>query len=388
MTTTAGPLGDARRRRLLAAGAAVIGAFVAMGEGDFRPDRVVLLAVVAAVFVASARWTRLSTLVIGGPALLIPTALNYRQTQVEFALFLLILAVTLIASVEPRRRFALGYIALAIATIVGAGLVGDYDWAWVNWGSAIALSGAFGVSVYRYDQLLLELRATQAELVDQAALVERRRIARDVHDLIGHSLAVVMLHVAGARRLVRSDPDEATRALIQAEEAGRASMAEVRRSVGLMRAAGEETESAPVPDMGDLAAVVEQYRAAGLPVGYRQEGPVEAVTGPVAVACHRIVQEALVNVAKHAPGAGAEVEIHVDLDRNRCRLRVTNRGGGRSGAGSDGRGHGLVGMRERAQSVGGSLHAGPTDDGWRVEAELPLDAGTPTTSVPREETIR
>ncbi|MEM9890580.1 MAG: histidine kinase [Actinomycetota bacterium] len=381
MTTTAGPLGDERRRRLLAGAAAVVGAFVAMGEGGFRIDRVVLLAVVAAAFVARARWARLSNLVIAVPALVIPTALNYRGTEVEFALFLLILAVTLIASIETDRARAVGYIVVAIATIIGASLIGPYDWAWVNWASAIALSGAFGVSIHRYDQLLLELRATQAELIDQAALIERRRIARDVHDLIGHSLSVVMLHVAGARRLVRSDPDEATRALLQAEDAGRASMAEVRRSVGLMRA-DDELDSAPLADMGDLVAVVERYRAAGLAVSYEQEGPIDTVTGPIAVACHRIVQEALTNVARHAPGAGADLTVTVDVERNRCRLRVADHGGPRST--TDGRGLGLIGMRERAQSIGGTLHAGPSECGWVVEAELPLDVADPVAPRPTD----
>ena len=120
MTTTAGPLGDERRRRLLAAVAAVVGAFVAMGEGEFRIDRVILLVVVAAAFVIRARWDGLGNLVVAVPALVIPVALNYRETEVEFALFLLILAVTLIASIESRRRFAVGQVQRdALARTVG-----------------------------------------------------------------------------------------------------------------------------------------------------------------------------------------------------------------------------------------------------------------------------
>lgn len=375
--TSLGQPWDERWRLLLAAGGAVVGAVIAMGEIDFEVVTSVLLPPVAAAFVAKARWPWLPNLVVGVPALLLPLTVNIvNDTDVEFAMFLLVLATVLIASIERDRRQSTGFAVFSILLIFVLSVTEVLDWSWPNWVAALILSWAFGTAVFHYDRVLEELRATQAELVDQAALVERRRIARDVHDLIGHSLSVVMLHIGGARRLIRSDPDEAEAALLQAEEAGRASMAEVRRTVGLMRDEGEGEGDgvAPAPTLTDIATVVDQYRAAGLPVEYAVSGPIDAVEGPTALACHRIAQEALANVAKHT--VGSAVDLSVEVTDTTCHLLVRNQGGGLvNGEPVTGRGHGLTGMRERALSAGGSLLAGPIADGWSVDVIFPLGDG-------------
>lgn len=377
MTSTVLPLWDEHRRLVWAAGTAAVGAFVAMGDANFEIVDSVLLPFVAAAFILKAVRPSIPSLVVAVPALVIPLTINIvNGTEVEFSMFLLALAVALVASVDDNRLVANGFPIVAVILIFVLSIVEVYDWSWGNWVAAVALSWAFGTAVYHYDRVLAELRATQAELVDHAALVERRRIARDVHDLIGHSLSVVMLHVAGARRLLRTDPDEAELALLQAEEAGRASMADVRRTVGLLRTESDSETSAPAPDLADIATVVEQYRSAGMAVGVRTVGPIETVGGPVAVACHRIAQEALANVSKHT--RDASVEVVVDVDDRRCQVSVQNRGGTSlppSDSPFEGTGHGLVGMRERALSVGGSLLAGPIDDGWLVDVVVPLSGG-------------
>lgn len=363
-----------------AAGAAVAGAFIAMGESDFEVVDSILLPIVAIAFIIKALRPTLSNLVVAIPALTVPLTINIvNATEVEFSMFLLVLGVTLVASIEDYRPLVTGFVLVAVLLIFVLSIVEVYDWAWANWLAAIGLSWAFGTSVYHYDRVLEELRATQAELVDHAAMVERRRIARDVHDLIGHSLSVVMLNVTGARRLLRTDPDEAELALRQAEDAGRASMADVRRTVGLLRTETDGDTSAPAPDLNDISTVVDQYRSAGMDVRLRVTGPVETVTGPQAVACHRIAQEALANVSKHT--TGATVEVVIDVDDDRCEVSIRNQGGTAippSDSPFDGTGHGLVGMRERALSVGGSLLAGPIDGGWSVEVVVPL-----TTTVDR-----
>ncbi len=371
--TSLGQPWDERWRLILAAAGAITGAFVAMGEVDFDLVASLLLPLVPAAFVAKARWPWLPNLVVALPALAIPVTLNIiYDTDVEFSMFLLVLATVVISSVERDRRQTTGFAVSSIVIIFVLSVVGVLDWSWANWVAALILSWAFGTAVFHYDRVLTELRAAQAELVDQAALHERRRIARDVHDLVGHSLSVVMLHVAGARRLLRTDPDEAEVALRQAEEAGRSSMAEVRRTVGLLRAGDDGEGSAPAPVLGDIATVVDQYRAAGMSVDLQLDGPIEDVAGPQSVACHRIVQEALANVSKHT--AGADVEVSVEVDHQRCQVAVRNRGGQvlpPPATLSDSPGHGLVGMRERALSVGGSLLAGPVDGGWSVEVTVP-----------------
>jgi signal transduction histidine kinase len=316
-------------------------------------------------------------MIIAIPAVVAPLVINIvNGTENEFSMFLLILGIATVTSIEPNRWLSSGLVWFVGVTILVLSGVGVYDWDAINWLVALVLGAAFGIAVYNYDQVVAELRATQVELVDQAALHERRRIARDVHDLVGHSLSVVLLHVAGARRLVRSDPDEAETALLQAEEAGRASMSEVRRTIGLLRAGDDNEGSAPVPDLSDIIAVVDQYRAAGMNVELRVVGPVDDIEGPPALACHRIVQEALANVTKHT--VGADVTVEVVVDSRQCQVTVRNLGGEVvspvSGL-ADGVGHGLVGMRERALSVGGSLLAGPTGGGWSVEVTIPRAAG-------------
>ncbi|MEM8922370.1 MAG: histidine kinase [Actinomycetota bacterium] len=381
-TSPALALWEGDRQYWLAAVAACIGTVIAMGEGGFGPLEWTLLPVVAAGFLAKARWSHLPNAVFALPALVIPLVMNLPNSNVEFAMFLLALAVILLAKVEHDRRIANGYVAVAVVFILVLGITGVYDIAWPNWVAALGLSWAFGTAVHRYEGVLVELHAAQAERIDHATLVERRRIARDVHDLIGHSLSVVMLHIGGARRLVRTDPDEAEAALLQAEAAGRASMAEVRRTVGLMRERGDDDATAPAPTLADITEVVRQYREAGIDVAYAVTGPTDGVDGGIAVAVHRIAQEALANVARHAPGA--TVTVTLTVDQQSCRLVVENRrapaGGGTARRGAEaagaGAGHGLIGMRERALSAGGSLIAGPVDDGWSVDAVFPLESAS------------
>lgn len=142
-------------------------------------------------------------------------------------------------------------------------------------------------------------------VADQAAIQERRRIARDVHDLVGHSLTVVMLHVAGARHVLQDDPEEAERALGQAEEAARTSLMEIRRTVGLLR---DEHDAAPdiLPSTGlaDLPNLVDEFLLTGLDVSLDLRGPTAFVDGAIGLAAYRIVQEALTNVSRARPGIG------------------------------------------------------------------------------------
>lgn len=374
MTTPAiGVLGDDERRRQLAAVAMGAITAVAMIGGGFRSLDLALLPWPAVLFAARLRWPSLPMLMPAVAALVFPVALNLADDDNDVSMFITIVAVLVVAIDATHRRAAHVYLAVVIGAVATLGLTGTVAWGWANWIVGILLTWGFGVALRAYEQLVLELRATQARMIDQATLVERRRIARDVHDLVGHSLSVVTLHVAGARRVVRTDPDEAEAALLQAEEAARSSMVEVRRSVGLMRDTGDGESSAPAPDLTDIEAIVEQYRGAGLRVEFHADGPITEVDGPPAVACCRIAQEALANVVKHTIGASALAELEVDDDT--CRLRVTDHGGAAASPGGEavGPGHGLIGMRERALSVGGSLVAGPTADGWTVDLTVPRD---------------
>ena len=175
-----------------------------------------------------------------------------------------------------------------------------------------------------------------------------------------------MLHITGARHVLHTDPEEAERALVQAEVAGRQSLAEIRRTVSLLQEGNDESvEILPASDLLDIPNLVAEFAEAGVNVSADVRGNLNLVDPAVALAGYRIVQEALTNVSRHASGRKATVSVVVDADT--CELSVISSGGVSSGI-SSGPGIGLTSMRERARSVGGSLIAGPDGDQWRVEA--------------------
>jgi signal transduction histidine kinase len=173
--------------------------------------------------------------------------------------------------------------------------------------------------------------------------------------------------------LLRRDPDEADAALADAERVGRDSLNQVRRTVGMLRVGNDgstDDRGGPSPTLEDLDQLLADYRSAGISVRAEVGGPIGSIDASRSMAGYRIVQEAMANVSKHSPSADTVVTINVDDALGACRILVDNHGGGHHAHGSSG-GFGLVGMRERARSVGGTLHAGPVGDGWRVAAELP-----------------
>jgi len=202
--------------------------------------------------------------------------------------------------------------------------------------------------------LALRRKHEEAEL---AVADERARIARELHDIVGHSVSVMTVQAAGVRRLLRSD-----------QEREREALAEMRRMVGVLRSPDEAASLAPQPGLRDLEALVESARQAGLPVDLHVDGdPVELPPG-VDLAAYRVVQEGLTNALKHAHATRAEVRLR--YDDGQVEVSVTN-DGRRDGGASRG-GHGLAGMRERIAVYGGRLEAGPQPAGcFRLRATLP-----------------
>ncbi|TML42577.1 MAG: two-component sensor histidine kinase [Actinobacteria bacterium] len=213
-----------------------------------------------------------------------------------------------------------------------------------------------------------ELRAAQAELAGQAALAERQRIAREIHDVVAHSLAVTMLHLTGARMALGEGNEVVRTALVQAERAGRQSMADIRRTVGLLAPGSGDGAAPPAPGISDIDALVQSYRAAGMDLGLEVTGDPGPVSLPAGLGLYRILQESLTNAAKHAPGH--RTEISLSYESNSAWLKVTSQGPSAPSAGHDGMG--IPGMRQRAELLGGELCAGPTAQGWVVESRLPL----------------
>jgi signal transduction histidine kinase len=204
----------------------------------------------------------------------------------------------------------------------------------------------------------------------ERALAERNRLARELHDSVGHALTVTTLQAGAAARVLDTDPAFAAKALDAIAEAGRAALADLDHVLGLLREgpAGGAEDRAPQPDLGGLAALVDGARSAGVPVELRCEGVTEAVPRAVSREAYRIVQEGLTNALRHAGPVPVAVRVAVRADA--VELELTNplgRGPSRRGGG-----RGLAGMRERVGVLRGELTAGTDGDLWRVAARLPL----------------
>jgi signal transduction histidine kinase len=212
----------------------------------------------------------------------------------------------------------------------------------------------------RWAALELE-RDQQAEI---GAAQERARIARELHDVVAHSLAVMVAQADGGRYAGAGDPGAASRALAQIAETGRDALAQMRRLLGVLRA-GEEG--------ADLPGLVRRLGGAGLPVELEVEGPARALPADVQLSVHRVAQEALTNVLKHAESPR---RVEVVLRYLDAEVELTVRDNGRATAAGDGQGHGLAGMRERVALHDGTLEAGPRPGGgYEVRARLPAPAG-------------
>ena len=241
----------------------------------------------------------------------------------------------------------------------------------------ILTCGLLGVFVHarREAAALAHRNAGLQHQAEQALAAERSRIARELHDIVAHHLSVVVLQAAGARASGRASD----RTLEKIEHSGRQALTEMRRLLGMLREPDEEPELNPQPGLGEVPALAESVRAAGLPVRLVIDGDEAALPAAVDVSAYRIVQEALTNVLKHAGCAHAEVRVCYVEDA--VTIEVTDDGPGLDAAdpvwaeATQG-GRGLTGMRERVALFGGDLRAGPRPDGgFTVRARLPAGDG-------------
>jgi signal transduction histidine kinase len=287
----------------------------------------------------------------------------------DFAPFLVILLVgEMTATGGPRFGgvVCLASIGLLIAYCLTADEHGMYIWAF-----AFAVGWMGGAAFRRQEEIHLELTQAQTRLAVQAVEEERHRLARDIHDLIAHSLAVTMLQLSGARLALKAgDTNEALEALQDAETAGRSAMAEIHRTVGLLGSAGADTSPFPTPCAADVPGLVADFRRAGLQVAFALHGDLDAVPMATGLASYRMVQESLSNAVKHAPGA--PVTLDVSVGEQEITINVSNPAPAGVTAGSTS-GNGLRGMAERAELLGGVASAGNGDGTWKVDARLPLE---------------
>ncbi|WP_328972082.1 sensor histidine kinase [Streptomyces sp. NBC_00239] len=216
---------------------------------------------------------------------------------------------------------------------------------------------------------------------DRAVAAERRRIARELHDIVAHHITTMQLMAGGARANLSGDQEVVREALVTLEGSGRMALREMRQLLDVLRAGdeAEEAPTAPQPGIGDLAEIVDESRRAGLPTALDVRGEERPLPPSLGLTVFRIVQEALTNARKHAGGASASVRLtygpeHVAVEVSDDGAGSVNGPGGGPYSGS-GSGYGLIGMRERVVLHGGTLEAGPGDGGgFRVAARLPLTA--------------
>jgi signal transduction histidine kinase len=307
-------------------------------------------------------------------AVLVPVVVAQRSGQLEPLMFDASLLAFVVARWSNSLATAVGLGLLAAASPVVVSVIQDPSEIAVGiWILGVAFPWAIGRGWARQAHLAAQLEATRRELAQQALLTERRRIARDVHDFVGHGLAAMMLQITSARHVLRRDPASAEEALRSAEDVGRRSMQELRRTVALLRSDDEAVAAPPLPSASEIPMLVEHARTGGLPVELRTRGDLAEVPPGVGVALYRIAQEVLANAARHAPRA--RTVLGLELTDGQVQLVAETSGAAIAVqvAEPERPRYGLIGMQERATALGGEFAAGPTADGWRVSCRLPLE---------------
>ena len=288
-----------------------------------------------------------------------------------------------VAAHEDRRRALAGLGALSATGVVWS--LRDpvqtslhYHIGSSVWLSPLVIAWLLGAYLRTRRLYVAELRERahrlEREREDRAQTAvadERTRIARELHDVLGHSVSVMTVQASAVRRLLRREQEREREALLTVEHTGREALAEMRRMVGVLRHPTEAPALAPQPSLGQLERLIEQTRKAGLPVELRIEGNASQLPPGVDLTAYRIVQEGLTNALKHARAQRAEVVLRFSTAE--VELVVSDDGRGSAAAGDGG--HGLVGMRERVSVYGGELTAGPRPGGgFELRARLPLVA--------------
>lgn len=274
---------------------------------------------------------------------------------------------------------AQGFAAFIKIRAISLGL----DVGWFNWPLDACYMGAawfLGRSLRSRHHYAVALEHSREQLAERAVQDERSRIARELHDAVGHSISVMTLHVGAAGELVDRQPERAKQALFSAGEIGRGALTEMDQMLGLLRAEDPETNPILRPSLANLTTLVEEFRQLGIAVETRVQGPLSALPTAVDQSAFRIIQEALTNTLKHAGPTDAEVSVMYTESDLQLEIRDHGRPSGRTDRAIDGhQSQGIIGMRERAAILHGELEVGRCgNDGFRVAARLPLTVSHPS----------
>lgn len=357
-------------------GAVVAVGVVVRGDSDTRPVALTLALAAAAVLVARRR-APVATLAASGGLVLV--LVHVDEAAGAAAVIAPAVALYTVGLTRGRVQQVVAGLAAIAAVVVADTLLAGREFRFMTLGHmtlvAVPLLAAEALRNRRaYVSLLLErLELAERTREDEARRrveQERLRIARDLHDVVAHTLTTINVQAGVAAHLLDRKPADTRAALATITDASRDALDELRAIVGVLR--DRDAADAPVkpaPTVADLRELVEGAREAGLDVSLETHGKQpEQLPEGVQLAAFRIVQESLTNARRHA--AGAAVRISVFFDSDRLRVTVENRAGATSNG--DGVGVGIIGMEERAAAVGGTLQAGPFEGGFRVAADLPL----------------
>ena len=319
---------------------------------------------------------RFPALVVPGSvlALVVIPLTGTQMDEPATPIFLIVLGIYTLGRYLSLRS-AVSLLLLCVGLVLtGVSLdAGSKDWTDVVFVLSVTVPPfVFGRISRKLAEQTRQLARQQEQLRAQAVRDERDRIARELHDVIAHSLSAMVVQTAAAQDLVRTDPDRAARLLAAVADAGRQALAETGRLLHLIRDEDDELGLQPAPGLSDLPALVEGFRAGGLALDASLELPDRPVSGGVDVSAYRVVQEALTNALKYAAGP---VRLSVGTADGELRISCSNRvGAGRSG----GSGLGLQGMTERVRLLGGTLRHGAAGDRFEVDVVIPLSSGVAT----------
>jgi signal transduction histidine kinase len=369
---------------LLGIGIGIAGVIVGQGRtgGPTGPawfDSLAIVAILSPLFFR--RRYPFGAPVAVGVAVVLTTFVDPRLTPFAFVTFLAGCAAVFLMGLLRTRSQAVAGLVLAIgveAFVAVKDPKGNVD-AFVATSVIFIILWTIAFTLGRKFQEAEEARERAAraerereERALSAVTEERARIARELHDVVGHSVSVMTVQASAVRRLLRPDQEREREALLTVERTGREALAEMRRMVGVLRRPEEAPALAPQPSLDQVERLVAQAREAGLPVELRIEGRPRPLPAGLDLTAYRLVQEGLTNSLKHARAGQAVVSVR--YGETDIEVTVTDNGRGGGGDGAIG-GHGLVGMRERVSVFGGELEAGPRPDGgFRLRARLPLGA--------------
>ncbi|MBW4717193.1 sensor histidine kinase [Saccharothrix obliqua] len=298
----------------------------------------------------------------------VPTVVGDALVVTQSAYLVLTVALAVVAADAPRRvEHVLVVLCLVSPFVIR--LLDTNGWhdgigGWI-WFGGLLIGWGFGHLARRQWALIEELERTRTKLAETAVAEDRQRIARELHDLVGHSFSVVLLHLSGARMTLEASPTGTAAvadALRQAEDVGRRGMDELRQALLLMHRGARSLEPF---EPGDVERLVEGYRAAGMRVHVEIEGDMDQVSAAPRIVLHDVLREALTNVAKHA--RTPEAEVRIDIVDDRVTVRVESALGTTPGRA----GMGLTGLAHRVSAIDGTFEARPDRARWVVRAGLP-----------------